>query len=585
MRLRPLLLTAAAIAALHCTSATTPTANTAPPADRGIAHIVVAGTTDLHGWVSGHDESLPSGESLRSGGLDVLGGYIANLRAAYPGKVLLVDSGDMFQGTLESNLFEGESVVRAYNDLGYVAAAVGNHEFDFGPVGPDPVARTPDEDPLGALKRNAAMAKYPLLSVNTYEKATGQHPAWLKPYTMVTLDGVKIGIIGATTTDTPVVTTPANVKTLEFREPAPEVTAAAKTLRANGADAVIVLAHMGGACAKLDDPNDLSSCRANSEVMKLASDLAPGTVDAIFAGHTHSVMRHIVNGTPVIQAPPMGRGLSMVDLWIDRSKHRVDATKTTMRPLRQICSTVFTGTERCVPTTGDEGRRVMAASFEGQPVEPDRVVAAVLDPFQEKVAQKKQEALGITLAGPFTGSYGRESTLGDLIADALRRSVPGADFAIVNSGGLRADLNAGAVTFGSIFSVLPFDNARTTITLSGAQFRELMRLGTIGKQGIMQLSGGRIVLDPSKPEEQRVVSLTKSDGTPVRDDQTYTLVTNDFLAAGGDGLLPLTSTLKPEQIHIEPEMRIRDVVIAELQKQSKNGPIVPRIEDRIHSVQ
>ena len=131
----------------------------------------------------------------------------------------------------------------------------------------------------------------------------------------------------------------------------------------------------------------------------------------------------------------------------------------------------------------------------------------------------------------------------------------------------------------------PFDNARTTITLSGAQFRELMRLGTIGKQGIMQLSGGRIVLDPSKPEEQRVVSLTKSDGTPVRDDQTYVLVTNDFLAAGGDGLLPLTSTLKPEQIRIEPEVRMRDVVIAELQKLSKNGPIEPRIEDRIHYLQ
>jgi 5'-nucleotidase len=425
--------------ALHCTTNSPAPSVTPVPvttaAAQELTHIVIAGTTDLHGWVVGHDESLPSGEFLRSGGLDVLGGYIHNLRDAYPGHVLLVDSGDMFQGTLESNLFEGESVVRAYNGLGYAATAVGNHEFDFGPVGPAPVSRGPEEDPLGALKHNASLARFPFLSTNIYEKKTGARPSWLRPSTLVALNGVKVGVIGATTIDTPVVTTPANVQELEFRPLAPEVIRTAAELRAQGADAIVLLAHAGGACAKLDDPKDASSCRPGSEVMALAEALPPGTVDVIFGGHTHSVMRHLVNGTPVIQAAPMGRGLSVVDLYVDPVKHHVDASRTNMRPLRQICTNVFSGTERCVPTTGDEGRRIVPATYEGKPVESQIAIAALLDPFEEKVGQKKRESLGIMLSGPFTGSYTRESTLGDLIADAIRASVPFADFAVVNSGG------------------------------------------------------------------------------------------------------------------------------------------------------
>jgi 2',3'-cyclic-nucleotide 2'-phosphodiesterase/3'-nucleotidase/5'-nucleotidase len=146
---------------------------------------------------------------------------------------------------------------------------------------------------------------------------------------------------------------------------------------------------------------------------------------------------------------------------------------------------------------------------------------------------------------------------------------------------MRSDLNEGAVTFGSMFAVLPFDNSRAILKLSGAEFREMMRLGTLGKQGILQLSGARVVVDPSKPEDERLVSLTKSDGTPIRDDETYTVVANDFLAAGGDGLMPLTSKLKREQILLQPETRFRDLVIIELQKRAKDGAIAPKLDERI----
>src|SRR4029079_19293079 len=128
--------------------------------------ISVVATSDLHGAV------LPRG--ARGGG-ELFGGYLRNLRAARMrdgGGVLLVDSGDMFQGTLESNLNEGAAVVRAYNALGYAAGGIGNHECDYGPVGADETPQKPGEDPRGALKARAASARFPFLAANTIDNAT-----------------------------------------------------------------------------------------------------------------------------------------------------------------------------------------------------------------------------------------------------------------------------------------------------------------------------------------------------------------------------------------------------------------------------
>jgi 5'-nucleotidase len=232
-------------------------------------HVVVVGTTDVHGWFNGHVETPPGGgEGVLWGGLPSLASYVEALREQNRGHVLLVDSGDMFQGTLESNIFEGEAVVRGYNVLGYAAAAVGNHEFDFGPVGPDAIARKPGDDPLGALKRNADLAMFPLLSANMVEKSTGRTPSWARRYTMVRVGGARIGIIGLSTPDTPNVTMGANVASLDFTDPIPVTVQAARELRNQGADAVIVIAHIGGRCTKMDEPHDLATCDRNAEAME-----------------------------------------------------------------------------------------------------------------------------------------------------------------------------------------------------------------------------------------------------------------------------------------------------------------------------
>src|SRR5215510_1840375 len=154
--------------------------------------ISVVGTNDLHGGIAARDGK---------GGLALFAGYLANVRkarAADGGAVLLVDAGDMFQGSLESNLAEGAPVVEAYNALGYDAVAVGNHDFDYGPAGPASVPRSPADDPFGALKARAAEARYPFLAANVLDAATGRPVSWpnVRPTAMVEKAGVKIGIVG-----------------------------------------------------------------------------------------------------------------------------------------------------------------------------------------------------------------------------------------------------------------------------------------------------------------------------------------------------------------------------------------------------
>jgi 5'-nucleotidase len=482
----------------------------------------------------------------------------------------------MFQGTLESNLFEGEAVVRGYNAMGYAAAAVGNHEFDFGPVGPEPIPHQRGDDELGALKRNANLALFPFLSANMTEKASGRTPSWAKPSMMVRVGGARIGIIGLSTPDTPAVTMSINVQSLAFTDPVAATLREASKLRAQGADAIVVIAHMGGRCTNLTDVNALDSCDKDSEAMDMLQRIPPGTIDAFFAGHTHANMRHYVNGVPTAQSLAMSREFSTVDLWIDTANDRV--TKSEMRPPTMICSFVYEGTESCDPRTAAKGAKLVPRVFAGQPMKADSRVAVVLDPYLRRVAAKRDSKVGINIAADFTRHYSAESPLGDLLADALRQSA-GADVGMMNSGGIRAELPAGEVTYGEVFAVSPFDNYPALVILTGAQLVDLLRATSTGQRGIMQVSGLRYTFDASKTGLDRFVSVTRDDGSPLDPEKLYTVVMPDFIAAGGDGAQDVMKSVPADRIQTTYAAPIRDVVIEQLAR--VGAPIEPKVDGRI----
>lgn len=563
-----------------CRTATVP-----PQAAQQPVHVVVVATTDVHGWFNGHQDVAENGlPPARYGGLALLSSYVDALRQANGGNVVLVDSGDMFQGTLESNLFEGEAVVRGYNKLGYAAAAVGNHEFDYGPVGPAAVPRNPGDDPLGALKHNASLATFPLLSANMLDKTTGQVPAWAKPYRMVTVGGVKIGIVGLSTPDTPNVTMRANVMTLDFTEPVAALVANAQELRRQGAAAVIAIAHIGGRCNDVSDTHSLASCDRAQEAMQLLETLPPGTIDGFFGGHTHAQMRQFVNGTPAAQALAYSREFSTLDLWVDPASNHVVTDRTVIRPPTMICAQVFAGTETCDPKRAPKGSALVPRVFEGKTIAPDPAMNAIFAPYLAKVDVKRNEKLGITTTAPFKRNYAAESTLGDLLADSLRDAM-GADIGFFNSGGIRTDLRAGDLVYGDIFEVSPFDNYPAVVTMTGAQVGEAIRLSSSGDRGLMQVSGIKytvdLALDREKPADQRnrVVTLTLTNGEPLDPSRLYRVAMPDFIATGGDGLLPLVSKLPANQIVINQDRPIREVVIEALQKRGK--PVAPATEGRV----
>jgi 2',3'-cyclic-nucleotide 2'-phosphodiesterase (5'-nucleotidase family) len=237
----------------------------ASPRARSRVVISLVGTNDLHGRIA----LLPW-----------LGGHLANLRSARraDGAVLLVDAGDLFQGTLASNLTEGAAVVRAYNALGYAAAAIGNHEFDYGPSGEATFPRAPSDDPRGALRARAREASFPFLAANIVEASSGNSPRWdnVSPDLLTTVAGVRVGIVGVSTEATPTTTLAVNFRGLAMRPLADTVSARAASLRARGAAVVVVLAHAGGACRRFDQPDDLSTCDAREEVFELARALPEG---------------------------------------------------------------------------------------------------------------------------------------------------------------------------------------------------------------------------------------------------------------------------------------------------------------------
>jgi 2',3'-cyclic-nucleotide 2'-phosphodiesterase (5'-nucleotidase family) len=488
--------------------------------------VSIVGTNDLHGGLMAR-----SGR----GGLALLGGYVKNLRAARArdgGAVLLIDAGDMFQGTLESNIGEGAAVVAAYNVLGYTAAAIGNHEFDFGPVGKAATPRTPADDPRGALRARAAEARFPFLAANLIETASGSPPRWtnVRPTTMVDVAGIKVGIVGVMTLRALTATSAGNVGGLSIAPLLDAVRTHATALRTQGADVVVVSAHAGGRCTVLDRPDDLASCDPESEILAVARGLPRGLVDVIVAGHTHAGMAHQVDGIAITEAYSNGRAFGRIDLSIDRRTRKVLGRRSF--PPRDLCERVDAVTKAC--GSGSDGALV-PAEYEGAPVTPDADVARVLAPALEEVRILKAQPIGVALETPIRRLQ-PASPLGTLVTDAILAAVPGADVAVNNSGGgLRADLPAGPLTYGSVFEVMPFDNLLVQLRLTGRELRQVFSASIL--QGRRGLGFSGIRVEARCEAGALAVTMTRPSGTAIADADPVLLVTSDFLATGGDGML------------------------------------------------
>ena len=472
-----------------------------------LAVITVIGTNDVHGELVARDDR---------GGMTTFSGYVNAVRQARStdGGLLLVDAGDMWQGTLESNLNEGYSVVEAYNAMGYAAAAIGNHEFDFGPLGPKTIPDNDGDNPQGALQARAAKANFPLLAANLIDATTGEMVEWdnVQASAVVQRAGVLIGVIGVLTIDTPATTIAANVRNIRIGPLAAAIEEQAETLRLAGALLVVVVAHAGSRCTEFDDPFDTSSCDMNGEIMEVAQALSPGLVDHIVAGHKHQGIAHDINGIAVTAAYSNTRAFSRVDFTIDRTSGQV-VDRRIYAPQKIVAG----------------------VSYEGREIMPDEEVVAIAERAADMAERRRAEPLGVFLEAPASHKTRPESPLGNLMTDAVL-DMNDADIAIHNIwGGIRAELPGGELTYGDVFRMFPFDNRVAVIELTGAQVRSIMARQAHNRTRAAGFSGMRVFVSCEATQMQ--VQMLRPDGSEIEDEDVLRVVANDFLLLGGDNVL------------------------------------------------
>jgi 2',3'-cyclic-nucleotide 2'-phosphodiesterase (5'-nucleotidase family) len=438
----------------------------------------IVATNDFHGALEPRADS----GGVRRGGAAALATVVRRALAecAPPTCVaLLVDGGDMFQGTPASNLAFGRPVVELFDTLGYAGAALGNHEFDWG------------VDTLRARMRDA---RYAILGANV-RYADGRDVEWIPNDTVVERGGLRIGIIGVATVETPRVTRAGNTAGLRFDAPAPIIDSIARALRAKGVNAVVVVAHAGAFC----DGAGNAECRG--EIIDLARSLTE-PIDAIVSGHTHSVVDTDVRGIPVVQARSSGRAVGVVDLPLGPPQNG-DAPRPHVRD-------VLADSVPADPVAAALVRRALAE------------VSAVVGREVATIAQRLSRS-------------GNQYALGNLVADAQRWKT-GADVAVTNNGGIRADLPAGVATYGTLYEVQPFGNSLYRLRVSGSALRAYLEQQVARERIGIHVSGLRLSYDPARPAGARITKLVLEGGKPIRDEATYTVVMNDFMATGGDGM-------------------------------------------------
>ncbi len=433
------------------------------------------------------------------------------------GNAFFVHAGDTLSPSLLSGFDKGAHIIDILNRIGPDAMAPGNHEFDLGPE---------------VFRARMAEAKFDVLATNIID-GNGL-PANTKPDKMVEVQGVKIGFFGLTTEDTPIASSPGDIK---FSSTIDTARSKAKDLRAKGADIVVALAHT---------PLDVDMIIARS-----------AGIDVIIGGHDEHLLAFYDGKVTLTESESQGNYIVVTELSVTKAT-KDGKTTVTWTPNFRI---------------------VDSAS-----VKPDPEIEAVVKGYEDKLSKELDVEIGVTetpLDSRRATVRGGEAAIGNLVADALKASV-GADVAITNGGGLRADKQYQAgqkLTRRDILAEMPFGNTTVLLELKGEQIKAALENGVSQVRELggrfPQVSGITAEVDLKEPVGSRVKSV-KINGEPLDPARTYKLATNDFMARGGDGYKAFTEG--KSLIDVSASQLMASQVIAYI---SKTGKVAPKVEGRV----
>lgn len=453
--------------------------------------------------------------------------------AAAGSYVLVLSAGDVNMGIPESDLMDAEVDFTMMNAIGYDAMALGNHEFDK--------ARD-------VLLKQQGLAKFPFLSANIVKKENGE--PLVKPYVIKEFDGLKVAIFGLTTEETPILTMPEHTKDLEFKSVVETAKALVPELRKQ-ADVVIALTHLGfyettgGGNQSVGD-------------WKLAAEV-PG-IDAIVGGHSHTIVTEpkVIGNTPIVQAGAYSQYVGRLDLTYDSDAKKVTAHAYTLIPVNMKKLVKYN--DKSYYMYVDKGY-----------VEDEEVLAAE-KPYMERADALLSEPIGealVELVGTKAEVRSQETNLANFVADSIRAKT-GADIALQNGGGIRASIAPGKITYRDVLTVQPFGNTLSLVDVTGAQLMDVLNYAATieaGNGAFLHVSGVKWTNNKGKAE-----NVTVGDA-PLDLQKTYKVVTNNFVAAGGDGYKMLKELPQIDTGFVDADV-FREYV-------QKLGKVEPKVEGRL----
>lgn len=430
---------------------------------------------------------------------------------------LLVDAGDMTHGTTFATISSGASIIDLMNKVGYEAMTPGNHDYNYGKDG---------------LLKLSQLATFPILQANIVD-SSGARP--LPANTMVEVNGVKVGIFGIATSEIKTKSNPMNTVGLVFNDYIGTAQSQVAELKAQGAEVIVALVHLG-----LD--------AASTERSDVLAERVPG-IDVIIDGHSHHVLDQpkLVNGTLIAMAGDHLKNVGEVTITVENG--RVNSKTSKLHPYAEL--------KGLTPNAG-----ILTA------------IAAVEEankPYLETVVGKTD----VLLEGTREKVRAGETNLGNLLTDAML-DISGADVALTNGGGIRASIDVGDITMGEILQSFPFTNYPVVLEVKGSVILEALEFGVDSAPEVVgkfpHVGGMTFKYDPKQPAGARVFDVLVK-GVALDPNKTYKLVTNDFMAVGGDGYEMLKAGVKTSEHPLLSE--VLAIYIAE------KGTVSPKVEGRV----
>ena len=410
-------------------------------------------------------------------GFDRIAQYKQDLLKENP-NVLMLDAGDTLHGQPIATLSQGESIVKILNLMGIDAFTPGNHDFNYG---------------FARLQELEKMMNFPIVSANVMDKSGKEV---FKPYVIKEMDGFKVGIFGLSTPETSYKTNPKNVETIDFTDTIAAAKKAVEALEKENVDVIIALSHLG-----LDQGDDTSD--------KVAE--AVDGIDLVIDGHSHTTLEEgrMVKNTLIASTGEYDKAFGIVTLKIANGE------------------------------VTEKSAKLMAAADTKDIVPHPDVVAllADIDTGLNEILSEKIGTSTVMLDGARENVRTKETNFGQLVADAMLDAT-GAEVALTNGGGIRASIEAGDITKNHIVTSFPFGNYLVTKEVKGKDIKAALEHG-LSKYpeqngGFPHVAGITFTFNTANPAGSRVSDLMVG-GSPVDMEKAYLFVTNDFMAAGGDG--------------------------------------------------